>query len=126
MLLRLETKDQHTECTRCNYLGCTFARQTYGPALGHWIWTLELVWSQVNRYGPRAVYRRAKRWWTELDYSKIEDVEVDGIDTRDYPDFTDAFISSATYKGREMTDAELDRLNEDSDFVYKAVQDRLY
>jgi len=38
----------------------------------------------------------------------------------------DAFIASATYKGREMTDTELDRLNEDSDFVYQAVLDRLY
>ncbi len=31
-----------------------------------------------------------------LDYSQIEDVEVDGIDTRDYPDFCDAFIAAAT------------------------------
>ena len=28
------------------------------------------------------------------DYSTIEDVEVDGIDTRDYPDFSNAYISS--------------------------------
>lgn len=126
MLLRLATKDQHAGCTRCNYLGCTFARQAYGPVLGHWVWMLELFLARVKGYLPRAVYRRAKRWWTELDYSKIEDIEVDGIDTRDYPDFCDAYISSATYKGREMTDAELDRLNEDSDFVYQAVQDKLY
>mgnify|MGYP003965868655 FL=1 len=61
-----------------------------------------------------------------LDYAKISDVEVDGIDTRDYPDFCDAFISYAEYDGREMTDEELDTLNEDSDFVYEAVQNYLF
>lgn len=61
-----------------------------------------------------------------LDYSQIEDIEVDGIDTRDYPDFCDAYISGATYKGRDMTQEELDVLNEDSSFVYECVQDRLY
>lgn len=62
----------------------------------------------------------------KLDYSLISDVEVDGIDTSDYPDFCDAFICSASYDGREMTDAELDQLNDDGDFVYQAVQDYLF
>lgn len=61
-----------------------------------------------------------------LDYAKISDVEVDGIDTSDYPDFCDAFISYAEYDGREMTDEELDTLNEDGDFVYSAVESHLY
>ncbi len=61
-----------------------------------------------------------------LDYSQIDDVEVDGIDTRDYPDFCDAYIASANYKGRDMTEEELDVLNEDSSFVYDCVQDKLY
>lgn len=62
----------------------------------------------------------------KLDYAKISDVEVDGIDTSDYPDFCDAFISYAEYDGREMTDEELDTLNEDGDFVYSAVESHLY
>ena len=62
----------------------------------------------------------------KLDYSKISDVEVDGIDMSDYPDFCDSFISYAEYDGREMTDEELDTLNEDSDFVYSAVESHLY
>jgi len=62
----------------------------------------------------------------KLDYSQIEDVEVDGIDIRDYPDFCDAFIASASYQGREMTDEELDVLNEDSSYVYDCVQEKLY
>lgn len=43
----------------------------------------------------------------KIDFSEITDVEVDGVDTRDYPDFCDAFISSCEYKGREMTEEEL-------------------
>lgn len=61
-----------------------------------------------------------------FNYTQIEDIEVDGIDHNDYPDYVDAFISSATYQGREMTDEELDQLNEDSDFVYEQVMKRLY
>ena len=61
-----------------------------------------------------------------LDYTKISDVEVEGIDTADYPDFCDAFIASADYDGREMTDMELDTLNDDSDFVYDAVQTHIF
>ena len=61
-----------------------------------------------------------------LDYARISDVEVDGIDTADYPDFCDAFIAYAEYDGRAMTDTELDTLNDDSDFVYSSVQTHLY
>ena len=62
----------------------------------------------------------------KLDYSKIDNVEVDGIDYADYPDFCDAYIASADYDGREMTDEELNLLNDDSDFVYSAVENYLY
>jgi hypothetical protein len=62
----------------------------------------------------------------KLDYTKIEDVEVDGIDTNDYPDFCDAYIASATYEGREMTDEELDTLNEDDSYVYDRITDNIY
>ena len=37
---------------------------------------------------------------TKLDYSKVHDIEVDGIDTRDYPDFCDAYITGATIEIR--------------------------
>lgn len=62
----------------------------------------------------------------KLDYSKIEDVQLDGINHRDYPDYVDAYIASASYDGREMTDAELDKLNDDRDYVYECVMERLY
>ena len=63
---------------------------------------------------------------TKLDYSKIEGIQVDGIDRRDHPDYCDAFISEATYDGRPMTEEELDQLNEDKDFVYQCVMDSIY
>ena len=47
---------------------------------------------------------------------KIEDVDdlvVDGVDRRDYPDFADAHFFSGNINGRELTDAELDKLAED-------------
>jgi hypothetical protein len=62
----------------------------------------------------------------ELDYSKISDIEVDGIDMSDYPDFCDAFITSASYGDRDMTEEELDVLNNDGQSVYDAVQKYLY
>jgi hypothetical protein len=61
-----------------------------------------------------------------LDYSKISNVQVDGIDHNDSPDYCDAYIDSADYEGREMTEEELKILNEDSDFVYQSVQNHLY
>ena len=61
-----------------------------------------------------------------MEYTKIENVEVDGIDTSDYPDFCDAFIASADYDGEPMTYEQLDELNEDADFVYECVLNKLY
>ena len=61
-----------------------------------------------------------------MDYKKIDNIEVDGIDTKDYPDFCDAYISSADYDGVPMTDKQLDELNEDGDYVYGHIMDYLY
>ncbi len=61
-----------------------------------------------------------------LDYNLISNIEVDGIDTRDYPDFCDAFIASMDYGGRPATDEELDLINEDQSFVYDQVIKKMY
>lgn len=55
-------------------------------------------------------------------------VEVDGIDTRDYPDFCDAFIAYAEWKrtGLPLSEAALEWLNEDGDFRYACVEAALY
>lgn len=62
----------------------------------------------------------------ELDYNKISNVYVAGLDMEDYGDFCDAYIESADYDGREMTEEELEVLNEDSSFVNEAVFNQLY
>lgn len=63
---------------------------------------------------------------TPIDYTKIESVEVEGIDTRDYPDFSDAYISYAEINGREATEEELQELSDDSQLVYELVWERLF
>lgn len=63
-----------------------------------------------------------------MDYSNITNIEFDGIDYDDCPDFVDAFIVSASWKdtGKDLTEDELDKLNNDSNFVYEALMDYLY
>ena len=63
---------------------------------------------------------------TKLDYSKITNVFVGGIDMEDYPDFCDAYIESADYGNREMTDEELDILNEDGEFISEHAHSQLF
>ena len=60
-----------------------------------------------------------------MDYKKIDNIEIDGIDTKDYPDFSNAYIVSADYDGVPMTDKQLDEINEDGDYVYGHIMDYL-
>ena len=61
-----------------------------------------------------------------LDYKLISNIQFDGIDHKDAPDYCDAYIVSAEYDGEEMTEEQLEELNEDSDFVYECVQNHLF
>ena len=61
-----------------------------------------------------------------IDYKKITDIEFEDIDHGDYPDYCDAFISSANYEGRDMTEEELEKLNQDSDFVYEELMNYIH
>ena len=61
-----------------------------------------------------------------IDYSKIEDVEIEDLNFDDSPDFCDAYIARATYEGKEMSEDQLDKLNEDSDFVYEKILDHIH
>ena len=46
-----------------------------------------------------------------LNGKQVVDLEVDGVDSKDYPDFADAYFSYACYEdGTPLTDDELDRL----------------
>lgn len=62
---------------------------------------------------------------------KYIDIELDGINTNDYPDFCDAFIYSANVlmkngNIREATKKELDELNQDSSLIYDLVISKIF
>ena len=61
-----------------------------------------------------------------MELDKITNIELGGIDTNDYPDFCDAFIESAEIDGVELTDAEIEELNCNSEFVYDCVLKHLF
>jgi len=66
----------------------------------------------------------------ENDSQKVVDyasLEVDGIDTRDYPDFCDAFFLSGQYTdGTDIPDDVLDDLTSDGDLLYEHILKHIY
>lgn len=58
----------------------------------------------------------------------VRSIQVDGVDTRDYPDFADAYATYAEFEdGTPLSDEELELLqNKHGDVVYQAVHDSLY
>jgi uncharacterized protein YdaT len=60
--------------------------------------------------------------WTKT----VSNIEIDGLDHSDYPDFVDAFITDARVDGRQATDEELDQMNNDGEFRYESVESSLY
>ena len=47
-----------------------------------------------------------------IDLDKIEDIEFEDIREYDAPDYCDAFISYASYEGRDLTQEELEWISE--------------
>jgi hypothetical protein len=62
----------------------------------------------------------------KLNLFKISNIEFEDVDYKDYPDFCDAFISSADMDGIPMTEEELEKLNEDKCFVFEKLFDKLF
>jgi len=62
----------------------------------------------------------------KFNYKLISNVSLAGLDHGDYPDYCDAFIDSADYDGKKMTDKQLDDLNEDYELVHRLVWDNLH
>ncbi len=65
----------------------------------------------------------------KLDYDKIDDVVVEGIDHSDSPDYVDAYIASAKYDDpvngyRDLTEDELESL--DGEWVRQQVEDWIH
>jgi len=63
-----------------------------------------------------------------LNGKKVVDLEVDGVDSGDYPDFSDAYFSSGCYEdGTPLTEEELDRLTILADDVlWEMAYDKLH
>lgn len=61
----------------------------------------------------------------EVDMTSLE---VDGVDSRDYPDFADAYFSAGYFTdGTPMSDEELDQFqNENGDLLYDKAYDSLH
>ena len=61
-----------------------------------------------------------------MNYDLIDNIELDGIDVTDYPDFSDAYIVSADYDGEPMTEQMLEDINEDYSFIHDCVYNQLF
>jgi hypothetical protein len=58
---------------------------------------------------------------------KYQNIEFDGVDNSDYPDFCDAFICYAEdEEGEPLTEDELDLLNDDREFVHSTLWNQLF
>jgi hypothetical protein len=62
-----------------------------------------------------------------LNGKNVVDLQVNGVDSRDYPDFSDAYFSSGSYEdGTPLTDDELERLNDlAADVLWEMAYDSL-
>lgn len=75
---------------------------------------------QQGRYRPELDEQDGK----EIDYSTLE---IDGIDYRDAPEFSDAYFSNGYYTdGTQISDEDLERLTADGDLLYQMLSDKLY
>jgi hypothetical protein len=63
-----------------------------------------------------------------LNGKKVVDMEVDGVDSKDYPDFADAYFSYACYEdGTPLTEDELDKLTDlASDVLWEMAYESLH
>jgi hypothetical protein len=61
---------------------------------------------------------------TKMDLSKIDNIDF-WHDPIDYPDFADAFILHADYDGVEMTEDQLNGINNNSEFIHEKLMESL-
>jgi len=62
-----------------------------------------------------------------IDAYKVTDLVWSDVDHSDYPDYCDAFIESATYKDREMTEDEIEELMDDNpEWCYEKLMESIH
>ena len=65
----------------------------------------------------------------KLNNLEVTDIEVDGVNQKDYPDFCDAYIESAKFvsSGKELNDDELEKLKEENaDLFFEDIMEQIY
>ena len=63
----------------------------------------------------------------EINLDNIDNIVFSGIDWTDYPDFCDAYIESAEYDGREMTEEEIEYVEDNHrDWVYNELWNHIF
>ena len=83
--------------------------------------------SVIDSHGVIFKIKKGDDWWFGLPISErldeLYNIELSGINLDDYPKFTDAYISNAWiddgFNDRELTDDELDEVNDNYDFINK-------
>jgi len=63
--------------------------------------------------------------YVKIDFRKVDNCEIAGIDTKDYPDFSDAYIESCDYHGKPATEHELGLINEQCYFFDELVMKQI-
>ena len=63
-----------------------------------------------------------------LNGRNVVDIQVDGVDGRNYPDFSDAYFCYACYEdGTPLTDSELEKFEqENGDLLWEKAYDSLH
>lgn len=61
-----------------------------------------------------------------MDLDLISNIEFDDVFHDDHPDYCDAYILSAEYEGRPMTEDELEYINQNKFFVHEKLWSYLY
>lgn len=61
----------------------------------------------------------------DFDINKIV-IEIEGVDPKDYPDFSDAYVSVAYYDGKEMTEEQIEWFEQEySDYIFEHIQNMI-
>jgi hypothetical protein len=83
--------------------------------------------NKLYLYLPKFL-RRYVSYDTRMAVEGLCDVDVDGINHRDCPDYCDAFIADAYWSktGDRLNEAEIETVNNDSSLVYEYVLERIY
>ena len=100
---------------------CTLANNTY-----------DVIGNITDLFGVTEKYTGETSTWgngivmKEVNTKMIQDTEVD-INTSDYPDFCDSHFVSATWiDGTELTEEELEYLDDTDGFLYECIEKQLY